>query len=135
MKWSVLVTLILALALSGCAHRAPTLDNPDDTVFTVAVLSVDPAAKTALVRYSDDSTAAADITHFTKLKAKTMAFADVGFKQVAGGKNPEPDMAHPLIVWYPNADRDGYTYDPDLMVHDGIRDPSDGIYWNHKRIF
>jgi hypothetical protein len=127
----VLIALLLTLGVGGCGPRNPTLEKPGHYGgYTVTVESVDPAAKTALIRYSDDTTATADSSHFPKLKANTMAFADVGFL-----KDGEADMMHPLIVWYPDADKDGYRYDPNLMVQDGIRPPNTGVYVRGKRIF
>jgi len=127
----VLIALLLALGTTGCAQPNPTLEKPGHYVgYTVAVDSVDPAARTALVHYSDDTTATADSSHFPKLQANAMAFADVGFLP-----NGEADMANPLIVWYPDADKDGYKYDPNLMVQDGIRPPNTGVYVWGKRIF
>jgi len=67
MKRLILVALMLALGIGGCAPRNPTLDNPPHGSFNLTVDKI-----------SSNGTVAAHNPYFPKLEAPVQAFADVG---------------------------------------------------------
>jgi hypothetical protein len=123
MKRLALITLLLVFGISGCTPQNPNLANPPHGSFNLTVDKLN-GNGTVAARYSDGTTVTAHNPYFPKLKAPAQAFADVGFLP-----NREPDILNPLIVWYVGAQEDGYTYDPKLIVQDGIRTN------NHPKLF